>query len=361
MSRLLGVVSRLLGVLAGLYGLCYAQSPPPPLPPPSSLPLPSPPLTAPADWVRTHRMGERGGWSLEPSRGDEHLKAPSAEHLFEAYAEFHTRAIALTRNTGAPLPPVLICEPMYGLGNRMRAMMGCFTIALASKRLMFVDWNHKYTFWMETEHRDMPGGQPAALEQLWQPPGFDWSLDTFHDLLKLNGKSLNKNDVFHISEQLNRDEVLACQDLQLAWNLQEQKYATFKTYFWWDLILHNHYYETTLARVLGRDSMGVIRAWEKLAPLLLKPVAEVTEMVEALESLMLPAYFRMGLHVRMGMNWFDQADQELEEGQSRSQERSDLAVHTAKCAMGVIPHDHRDQPLTWIIVSDNSQAKTIAR
>ena len=44
-------------------------------------------------WVRTHSMGERGGWSLEPSCGDEHLKARSAEHLFETYAEFHTRAI----------------------------------------------------------------------------------------------------------------------------------------------------------------------------------------------------------------------------------------------------------------------------
>jgi len=71
----------------------------------------------------------------------------------------------------------------YGLGNRMRAMMGCLIIALASKRVMFVDWNHEYTFWMEGEHHDMPGGQPASLGQLWQAPGFDWSLDTFHSLL----------------------------------------------------------------------------------------------------------------------------------------------------------------------------------
>ena len=65
----------------------------------------------------------------------------------------------------------------------MRAMMGCLMIALASKRVMFVDWNHKYTFWLEGEHHDMPGGQPASLEQLWLNPGFDWSLETFHSLL----------------------------------------------------------------------------------------------------------------------------------------------------------------------------------
>jgi hypothetical protein len=80
---------------------------------------------------------------------------------------------------------------MYGLGNRMRAMMGCFIIgtlystittttllyccsylqrmravvgcfmiALAAKRVMFVDWKHLYTFWEPAqmkEHRDMPG------------------------------------------------------------------------------------------------------------------------------------------------------------------------------------------------------------
>jgi hypothetical protein len=41
----------------------------------------------------------------------------------------------------------------------MRALMGCFVIALASKRVMFVDWNHQYTFWLENEFHDMPGGQ----------------------------------------------------------------------------------------------------------------------------------------------------------------------------------------------------------
>ena len=44
----------------------------------------------------------------------------------------------------------------------------------------------------------------------------------------------------------------------------EHEFATFKTYFWWDLLLHNHNYEGTLALVLGRDSMGVVQAWKSL-------------------------------------------------------------------------------------------------
>jgi hypothetical protein len=42
----------------------------------------------------------------------------------------------------------------------MRAVVGCFMIALAAKRVMFVDWKHLYTFWEPAqmkEHRDMPG------------------------------------------------------------------------------------------------------------------------------------------------------------------------------------------------------------
>ena len=185
---------------------------------PSAFPPIPPPQHVPSDWVSQHQMGALGGWSLEPGGGDDHLRAKSPEQLYEAYAEFHARAIARTRRTGEKLPPVLLCEPMYGLGNRMRAMMGCFLIALVSKRVMFVDWDHKYTFWMEEEHRDMPGGQPAALHQLWQAPGFDWSLDTFHALIALQGKdTLSEGDIFHISEQNSRDNVLACEDLQRVW------------------------------------------------------------------------------------------------------------------------------------------------
>jgi hypothetical protein len=72
-----------------------------------------------------------------------------------------------------------------------------------------------------------------------------------------------------------------------VWSDGRHRYATFKSYFWWDVVLHNRLYSDTLARVLGRDRMGVVRFWEKLAPKLLRPVEAVAEMVDALEALML--------------------------------------------------------------------------
>ena len=185
-----------------IYTYCVLQAPTP-----SALPGPSPPPDVKQAGGQKHKMGSYGGWSLEAGSGagmffhtgwcteeeivrvcrgiplmhhqhsasvsvsrhstdassthinTAHLEADNPEQLFEAYAEFHTRALARTRQTGHPLPPVLLCQPMYGLGNRMRAMMGCLMIAMVSKRVMFVDWYHNYTFFMADEHRDMPGGQ----------------------------------------------------------------------------------------------------------------------------------------------------------------------------------------------------------
>ena len=342
--------------------------------------------------TQAHNLGASGGWALDgPSEGASHLEAQSSEHLYEAYAEFHTRAVARTRRTGQPLPNVLLCQPMYGLGNRMRAMMTCLLIALASKRVMFMDWNHEYTFWVRTENRDMPGGQPAELAQLLRAPGFDWSLDTFH---ALRGTTLRQDEIFHISEQVGaagagtalRDQVLACNDLQAQWGSPAHRVASFKSYFWWDLVLHNPNYESALARVLGRDDMGVIRFWEKLGPMFLRPVEAVAQMVEALEMVMLPSQsqpptpaqrpFRVGLHARIGNNWFDQTDADCRQGQVEALRRGDAAracpredaarfkalpIHLAKCAVGVLPYQHRSQPITWVVVSDNTHAKHMMR
>ena len=35
-----------------------------------------------------------------------------------------------------------------------------------------MDWDHKYTTFSPSEIRDMPGGQPATLDQLFLPPDF---------------------------------------------------------------------------------------------------------------------------------------------------------------------------------------------
>jgi hypothetical protein len=49
--------------------------------------------------------------------------------------------------------------------------------------------------------------------------------------------------------------------------------------------------------------MGVIRAWQFLAPLLLRPVPEIERMIGALGEAMLPGALSIGLHIRMGSNW----------------------------------------------------------
>jgi len=186
-------------------------------------------------------------------------------------------------------------------------------------------------------------------------------------------RSFSEREVFHISEQIDpaRDQVLACEDLQLVWNEPRHHFASFKTYFWWDILLHNAHYEDTLANVLGRDHMGVIRAWEQLSPLLFRPVPEVNAMVAAVDGIMRPGAYRLGVHVRMGNAWYDQADADCKDLMDRGgtgtctrtgeRRMSDLPVHTARCAVGVVPQQERSQPLVWVLVSDSAQAKSIAR
>lgn len=100
-----------------------------------------------------------------------------AESFFREYAGRHTAALRqLAEGKNVSRPGVLLCQPMYGLGNRVRSVMSCFCLAFASERLLIVDWDHKYTKLEEHEISDMPGGQPASLDELFDPPGFDWSI-----------------------------------------------------------------------------------------------------------------------------------------------------------------------------------------
>ncbi len=50
---------------------------------------------------------------------------------------------------------------------------------------------------------------------------------------------------------------------------------SFQAYFWSDMVLHNPHYEALFSRALGRDDMGLIKAWEGLGPLLFVPALEV--------------------------------------------------------------------------------------
>jgi hypothetical protein len=57
-------------------------------------------------------------------------------------------------------------------------------------------------------------------------------------------------------------------------------------------------------------------------------------MLSALERLLAPGAFRMGLHVRMGNNWFDQSD--AAEGARSQDDRRELALHAARCALALL-------------------------
>mmetsp|Transcript_2436 Transcript_2436/g.3923 ORF Transcript_2436/g.3923 Transcript_2436/m.3923 type:complete len:289 (+) Transcript_2436:292-1158(+) len=127
-----------------------------------------------------------------------------------------------------------------------------------------------------------------------------------------------------------------------------------RLYFWWDLVLHNKNYEEHFANALGRDELGIIKVWQELGNLLFVPVDEITEMVKAIEATLVPNAYKMAIHVRMGGNWYDQAD----EGRQRNKK---LPLHVAQCALAVVPFHLRNEPINYLIVSDNADAKNLVR
>ena len=58
--------------------------------------------------------------------------------------------------------------------------------------------------------------------------------------------------------------------------LEQHVVVTFKTYFWWEMVLHNPHHAPAFAEALGRDETGVIRVWETLGPLLFRPAPEAS-------------------------------------------------------------------------------------
>lgn len=239
---------------------------------------------------------------------------------------------------------------MYGLANRMRAMMSCFLTAIASQRLLIVDWDHRYTFFQENEISDMPGGQPASLSDLFRTPLFDWSVDRLETVYA--PEEIRGLDHRFYDDPQTRTDALVCSRLEQAW--EQHLIVSFQAYFWSDLVLHNPHYEALFSRALGRDEMGLVGAWSGLGPLLFAPVPQVQEMVEAIGAVLLPETFSLGLHLRMGGNWYDQADK----GRSRD---SKLPTFLIKCGLAVLPQPQRVRPNSYLLFSDNSTAKAVAR
>jgi hypothetical protein len=125
------------------------------------------------------------------AKGCYNNNSSKAHEAFHAYAEWHIETLRqLARSDGkqqaARRPGVVLCHPEYGLGNRIRGIMTCFSVAFFTKRLLFIDWYHKYAVYSERLGSeiiyDMPGGQPASLEELFETPGFDWGLQALETL-----------------------------------------------------------------------------------------------------------------------------------------------------------------------------------
>ena len=205
------------------------------------------------------------------------LAATSSSSLFELYSQHHHAAMEEAR-TNPRAARVLVCQPLYGLANRLRAMMSCFVIALATNRIMFVDWEHQHTKFYEKEIRDMPGGQPARLGDLLETPGFAWDAQDARGLIS---ERMSSGKVLHLADDVERDETLLCRNISSA--LSQYDVVTLKTYFWWELALHNPLYEEKFARIAGRDEIGVINIWKELGPRLFRPVKDVRVMMSGLD------------------------------------------------------------------------------
>ena len=246
--------------------------------------------------------------SYEASRG---TRSPNAEgfdarQMFHVYAERHTERLGqLGRRTGASRPGVVLCQPMFGLGNRIRGIMTCFTLAWATDRLLFIDWHHKYTVWNKGEIKDMPGGQPASLQDLFEAPGFDWSLEALESIFTPDDIAAEASragpDTRAVIER--RDRNYLCDDLKKAW--ASEPIVMVKSYVWWNFVLKNEHHARAARDALGVDDAGVLRVFQRWGPLLFRPRQVVKEMIAAIDDAMIPGAYRVGIHVRIGGNWYD--------------------------------------------------------
>ena len=122
---------------------------------------------------------------------------------------------------------------------------------------------------------------------------------------------------------------------------------------WWNFLLKNKHYAKKSRDVLGTDSAGVLRVFEQWGALLFRPQKVVREMIGAVEDAMIPGAYRVGIHVRIGGNWYDQAD--LFNGMTG---RSPLlAERAAGCALSTLPTWERSRPVNYLVISDKAVGK----
>ena len=229
----------------------------------------------------------------------------------------------------------------------------------------------------------MPGGQPARLHHLFQPPGFHWSISA---LERLYSEAQVRALLWSVTDNADnrRDEDLLCGNLTVAW--AARPIVGFKSYFWWDLVLHNERYDRLFVQALGHDASGVIRVYAHWGPLLFRPVQLIQAAADAVERLLRIGPAAMGLegglesragtgragggevgeegdgrlvvgvHARMLGNWFDAHADPADRNKSLH-----LPLYVAKCAIATLPPVHRTRPVSYLVVSDRAAAKSEIR
>jgi len=111
---------------------------------------------------------------VPPQRGD----GAAGQSPLRAYTAWH--AAGLAHGPYAPAAPApaapapagpprwLVCQPAFGLGNRVNALLTCFAVALATRRRLLLHWN------CLSCHDQL--AYPLAPEDVFGAPPIDWRL-----------------------------------------------------------------------------------------------------------------------------------------------------------------------------------------
>jgi hypothetical protein len=159
---------------------------------------------------------------------------------------------------------------------------------------------------------------------------------------------MHKHTLKHINR---RNRQFLCDDLGEAW--ASDPIVIIRSYVWYNFLLKNKRYANKSRDMFGTDSAGVLGVFQQWGALLFRPQKVVREMMGAIEDAMIPGAYRVGIHVRIGGNWYDQAD--LFNGMTG---RSPLlAERAAGCALSTLPMRERSRPVNYLVISDKAVGK----
>ena len=232
-------------------------------------------------------------------------------------------------------------EPLVaGLGERIKMVMTCFVTAVASKRLLAVDWLSK-------QSPDPSQDQQVDLQQLFEEPGFDWSGDWLSALHR-RPEEVTSSVAWCLQHQKALLAEMLCDDIGQAWS--SRPVVALGGHAWLDLPLINPHFSAFFEASLGTESNGIIRVFEMLASKLFVPVKEVRGVLSAIQSLGSPNAKKVGVL-----------------GVYRGVAESEHSWHEKFCKIlgvdvsGLTPQQHRAEPKTFVIASTDVECKSYIR